>query len=156
MTTSLFLIVASADGAPDISTAIMDMSRSASRTCFMRPPSEIRPQGIIACASGRSSDRIEAARSARRHAAAEVQGVVDHPQGLDAGAGPANGDIAVIEDAAEDGLVDVHALDLVHVHLDGVPSDQTPLEDHAAVGDRELGADAPDPGPKPRDDRAHG
>jgi hypothetical protein len=32
-------------------------------------------------------------------------------------------------------LIDVHTRDLVHVHLDGVPVDESPLVDHAPVGD---------------------
>jgi len=49
-------------------------------------------------------------------------------------------------------LIDLHALDLVHVHLIGPPPDETFLVDDAPVGDRDLG----DPPPEPFLDQENG
>ena len=51
----------------------------------------------------------------------------------------------VVEDPAQDRLVDIHRCDLVHVHLDGVPGDEASLVDHAPIGDRDLGGPADEP-----------
>src|SRR5581483_11195677 len=48
----------------------------------------------------------------RRDGVAELDGGIDLAQGLDAGAGAAHGDVAVIEQPAEHRLVDIDALDL--------------------------------------------
>ena len=62
---------------------------------------------------------------------AERERGVDQPERLEAGAGAADGDVAVVEEAAEQRLVDVDALDLVHVHLGGVAPDEAALQDDA-------------------------
>ena len=42
----------------------------------------------------------------------------------EAGAGAADDDVAIVEQAAEQRLVDVDALDLLDAHLDGVAADE--------------------------------
>src|SRR5947209_2835702 len=64
--------------------------------------------------------------------------MIDVRQRLDPHAGAVNDHVAIIEQAAEDGLVDVHALDLVHVHFHGVAAHEAALVDDPAVGDRDL------------------
>ena len=59
---------------------------------------------------------------------------------------PMIGDVAVVEDAAEDALVDVDALDLVEAHLEGAPLDEAGLVDDAQIGDVGLGGPAMEPG----------
>ena len=66
---------------------------------------------------------------------------------LEPRAGAADGDVAVVEKTAEQRLVDVDALDLVHVHLGGVAPDEAALQDDAAVGDGDLGGPALEPCP---------
>ena len=56
-------------------------------------------------------------------------------------------DIAVVEQATEDALVDVDALHLIHVHLDGVPVDEAALEDDPAIGDGDFGGQPSEPCP---------
>ena len=52
---------------------------------------------------------------------------------------------AVVEHAPEDRLIDLDALDLVHVHFVGLPLDQTGLVDDPPVGDCDLGDSPLDP-----------
>ena len=59
---------------------------------------------------------------------------------------PLDGDGAVVQHPSGHRLIDIHARDLVHVHLDGVPVDKSPLVDHAPVGDGDLGGPAYEPG----------
>ena len=59
---------------------------------------------------------------------------------------PQDGDVAVIEDAAQNALVDVDALDLVEAHLEGAALDEAGLVDDAHVGDVGLGGPAMEPG----------
>src|ERR1700740_3257841 len=54
--------------------------------------------------------------------------------------------IAVIENAAENALVDVNALDLVKAHLKGAAFDEPGLVDDAQIGDVGLGGPAMEPG----------
>ena len=54
--------------------------------------------------------------------------------------------VAVVEDAAEDALVDVDALDLVEAHLKRLPLDKAGLVDDAQIGDVGLGGPAMEPG----------
>ena len=61
-------------------------------------------------------------------------------------------DDAVVEDASENRLVDIHRLDLVHVHLGGLAPNEPTLEDDTLVGDRELGDPANEPGAQERCD----
>src|SRR5690348_2575068 len=73
---------------------------------------------------------------------------------LDTDAHASDDDVAVVEDAAEDRLVDVDALDLVEMHLDGAPADEAALVDDAAVGHRNLGCPAAEPGDEQQYGRA--
>src|SRR5438034_932256 len=77
--------------------------------------------------------------------------MIDVRQRLDPHAGAVNDHIAVIEQAAEDGLVDVHALDLVHVHFHGVAAHEAALVDDPAVGDRDLRSHPVKPGARQQD-----
>jgi hypothetical protein len=72
-------------------------------------------------------------------------GDVAERRALHAGAG--EGDVAVVEEAPEDALVDLDALHLRDEELHGLPLDQAGLRDHALVGDRELGGGVADPRP---------
>jgi len=42
-------------------------------------------------------------------------------------------------------LIDVDALDLLHIHLDRMAPDQSALEDDATIGDRDFGRPATKP-----------
>src|SRR6266571_5079395 len=59
--------------------------------------------------------------------------MIDVRQRLDPHAGAVNDHVAIIEQAAEDGLVDVHALDLVHVHFHGVAAHEAGSRGRAGV-----------------------
>src|SRR5262249_8832837 len=67
---------------------------------------------------------------------------------LDADADTTDEDVAVVEDAAEDRLIDVDAFDLVEMHLDGASANEAALVDDAPVGHRDLGGPAAKPGPE--------
>ena len=58
---------------------------------------------------------------------------------LHALADAADGDVAVVEHAAQNALVDIDALDLVQRHLEGTPLDEAELVHHPPVGDVGLG-----------------
>src|SRR4051812_48975387 len=60
------------------------------------------------------------------HGAAKGERRLDHAQGFQAVAGAAHQHVAVVEHPSQDRLVDVDALDLVHVHLDGDAADESP------------------------------
>ena len=77
--------------------------------------------------------------------AAELERRVDLAKRLQAGAGAAHGDVAVVEEPAEERLVDVDALDLLDAHLDRVAADEAALEDDPPVGDRDLRGPALEP-----------
>jgi hypothetical protein len=47
-----------------------------------------------------------------------------------------NHDRSEIEQAAQYGLIDIHALDFIHIHFDGVAADQATLEDDAPIRHR--------------------
>src|ERR1700733_313878 len=57
-----------------------------------------------------------------------------------------DGDVAIIQDAAEDALIDIDALDLVEGHLEGPPLDEAGLVDNPQIGDVGLGGPAMEPG----------
>src|SRR5690242_9306710 len=88
--------------------------------------------------------------SPRGHSVAEGERRVDAPQRLDAVASAANDDVAIVENAAEDRLIDIDALDLVHVHFDRVAADEAGLVDDAAVGHVDLSRPPPEPGAETR------
>src|SRR4030088_2778340 len=70
-----------------------------------------------------------------------------------------HGDAAVVEDAAENALVDVDALDLVKAHFKRTSLDEAGLVDDAQVGDVGFGGPAVEPGfhgPVQCHDRHHG
>ena len=59
---------------------------------------------------------------------------------------PKNRYVAVVEDAAEDALVDVDALDLVDTHLERLPLNEAGLVDDTEIGDVGLGGPSMEPG----------
>src|SRR5580704_9223163 len=67
--------------------------------------------------------------------AAEIEWRGDGGDGLLALADAHDCHVAIIEQTAEDALVDVDALDLVQRHLEGAPLDEPGLVHHAHVGD---------------------
>src|SRR5579883_2081899 len=70
---------------------------------------------------------------------------IDLAYRLESAARSAHGDIAVIEDSPEQALVDVDALDFLHVHLDRMAADEAFLENDAAVGHRDFRRHASEP-----------
>src|SRR5215831_2836553 len=84
--------------------------------------------------------------SAGGHPISKFKWRVDIIQRFDANAGPANGDVAVVEHPSQYRLVDIHALNLIHVHLNRVSADEAPLVDDAAVSHINLCGPAPKPG----------
>src|SRR6185437_2043503 len=81
----------------------------------------------------------------RRDEVAELERPRDQAQRLEARAGAADQNVAIVENAAGHRLVHMDAFDLVHVHLERVPADETVLVDDAAFGDRHFGGEAPPP-----------
>ena len=73
---------------------------------------------------------------------AEFEGRGDGVDGLVALTDAKDRDVAVIEETAEDALVDVDALDLVEAHLECLPLDEPGLVDNAQIGDVGLGGPA--------------
>src|SRR6185312_8071283 len=88
--------------------------------------------------------------SPRGHGIAEGERRIDPAQRLDAVAGAANDDVAIVEDAPEDRLIDIDALDFVHVHFDRVAADEAGLVNDAAVGHVDLSRPPPEPGAETR------
>src|SRR6266550_4868996 len=77
---------------------------------------------------------------------AECEGRGDGRDGFLALADALDGHVAVIEDAAQDRLVDVDALDLVEADFERAPLDEPGLVDHAQIGDVGLGGRAMETG----------
>ncbi len=67
-------------------------------------------------------------------------------QWLEAYTDAADGDVAVIQQPAEDRLIDIDAFDLVHVHFDRLAADETLLVDYSAIGHFDFGRPAFEPG----------
>src|SRR5436190_845635 len=88
--------------------------------------------------------RTEARRRRRCRAGGVPKG--NRGDGLLALAYAHDGDVAIVEDAAEDGLVDIDTLDLVEAHLEGLARDETGLVDDAQIGDVGLRGPAVEPG----------
>src|SRR5260370_1341063 len=90
---------------------------------------------------------------------AEVERRSDRRDRLGPLADASHRDVAVVQDAAENALVDIDALDLVEAHFERAPLDEPGLVDHAQIGDVGLGGPAMEPGlegPVQRRDRHHG
>jgi hypothetical protein len=76
--------------------------------------------------------------SPRGHGRTQLQRRVDHVERLESASRAADREIAVVEKPAEQRLIDIDALDLVHVHFD-----RTTTHARAAAGpDFELGSAA--------------
>src|SRR5580692_7046849 len=71
--------------------------------------------------------------SPRRDCGSQPQRRIDGFQPLERAADAAHGDVAVVEQPPKQRLIDVDALDLLHVHLDGMPADQAAFENDAAI-----------------------
>src|SRR6185437_5487984 len=102
------------------------------RAHHLFPAAAERPAAALTLLAG-------VAHRLRRDVGAEGERVADPLHWLERAAGAAHHQRAVAEEAAEDALVDIDALDLGAVHLDGVAGEDAALEDHALVGDGELG-----------------
>ena len=74
-----------------------------------------------------------------------ASGEVDGADGFPALADAHDGHVAVVHDAAENALVDVHAFDLVDAHLEGAALDEAGLVDNPEIGDVGLGGPAMEP-----------
>src|ERR1700692_1781937 len=95
----------------------------------------------------------------RRAVIAELKWRSDGIDGLGPLAHAPHRDVAVVEDATRNALVDVDALDLVEAHLERAALDEAGLVDDAHVGDVGLGGPAAEPGPpgpEKQHDRPHG
>src|SRR5205814_8911459 len=79
------------------------------------------------------------AGSDRRHVIAKIDRAIDGVQALHGFAGAPAGDVAVIEYAAEDALIDIDALHFVHMQLDGVAIDESGLVADPPTGDGDVG-----------------
>src|SRR6202011_1378307 len=77
---------------------------------------------------------------------AEIQRRSDGRDGLRAFADATNRHVAIVEDAAQNALVDVDALDLVERHFEGAPLDEPGLVHDAQIGDVGLGGPAVEQG----------
>src|SRR6516164_5834163 len=78
---------------------------------------------LLAAREARSNSRL-LRRRAGRDVGAKAQRITDIADRLEAAAGAAHNDCAIAENATEQRLVDIDALDLVAVHLDRVPGEQ--------------------------------
>src|SRR5579883_2335002 len=94
--------------------------------------------------------------SARRNRAPQFERRVDLADRLERAPGAADRDIAVVENAPKQRLVDIDAFDLLHVHLDRVAADEAALENDAAVGHRDFRRRAAKPRPHETGDSQEG
>src|SRR5262245_35740116 len=76
----------------------------------------------------------------------EFERRVDIVQRFDPDTSPANDDVAIIKHSSENRLIDIDAFNLVHVHLNRMPTDEAPLIDDAAVGHVDFRGPASEPG----------
>src|SRR5215475_2766202 len=79
------------------------------------------------------------------HMVAEFDRRIDVLERFDSDAHAANDDIAIAEDATDNRLLDVDALDLVHLHFDRAAADEAALVNDTSVGHRNLGDEPPEP-----------
>src|SRR5262245_21521636 len=84
--------------------------------------------------------------SAGGHLISEFKRRVDIVERFDSDAGSANDDVAIIQHPSENRLIDIDAFNLVHIHLNRMPTDETPFVDDAAVGHIDFRGPAPEPG----------
>jgi hypothetical protein len=91
--------------------------------------------------------------SAGGHRCPQLQRCIDHAEIFKTAPGAVDRDIAVVEEAADQRLIDVDAFNFLHVHLDGVPTYKTTLQDDAAISDGNFGRPATKPG---GNESAHG
>jgi len=87
------------------------------------------------------------------HGSPQFQRRIDQAESRKTASGAPDCDIAVVKQPAGQGLIDIDAFNLLHVHLDGGPAYKTTLQDDAAIGDSDFGRQAPKPG---RDEGAGG
>src|SRR6266568_1737630 len=90
----------------------------------------------------RWSGRAAIDGSGRGHVIAQLDRRIDVLDGLGPLSNTAHNDIAVIENAAQHGLLDVDALDLVERNFKGVPADEALLVDDTPGGHGHLGRPA--------------
>src|ERR1700753_1734843 len=82
----------------------------------------------------------------RRDVVTEAERRGDGADGLRALADPAHRDVAIIQQTAQDTLIDVDTLDLVETHFKGAALDKAGLVDNPQIGDVGLGGPAMEPG----------
>jgi hypothetical protein len=87
------------------------------------------------------------------HGRPQFQRRIDQAKSRKTASGAPDCDIAVVKQTAGQGLIDIDALNLLHIHLDGGPTYKTTLQDDAPIGDSDFGRQAPKPG---RDEGANG
>src|SRR3954469_18624778 len=75
------------------------------------------------------------------------------PERLEAFARSQKSHMAIIEDAPKDRLIDLHALDFVHIHLVRPAADEACLVNDAAVRDRDFGGSLNEPFAKQKNER---
>src|SRR5215203_2850272 len=83
--------------------------------------------------------------SADHHCVAKLQWLSNVVQGCDPFARATNRDRSIAEQSPEDGLVHIHAFNLVHVDLGRMALDQAALGDDAPVCDSDLCSKALEP-----------
>jgi len=87
------------------------------------------------------------------HRSPQFQRRIDQAESCKTASGTPDCDIAVVEQAAGQRLIDIDALDLLHVHFDRGPTYKGTLQDDAAIRNSNFGRQATQPG---RDEGANG
>ena len=72
--------------------------------------------------------------SGGRYLVAKLDGPVDVAKWFERRAGAMDGDVAIVEQPTDHRLVDVHTLDLVHIHFHRTTLDEALSIDHAEIG----------------------
>ena len=99
------------------------------------------------------AERLERRALPRRNRVPEFDRMGDQSQPLDRSAGAANADRAVVEDPAEDRLIDDDQFDLVDVHLVRMAVDEALRINDAMVRHRDFDGEGVPPGAS-QDDKA--
>src|SRR5215203_3603375 len=78
-------------------------------------------------------------RSYARNVISQLDRCGHQPEGLKAFPSPQKSHVAVIQNAPQDRLIDLHAFDLVEIHFVGPAADETRLVNDPPVRSRDLG-----------------
>ncbi len=79
------------------------------------------------------------------HLLFKIQRLADHIEGIGDASGAGDDDGAKIQQPAPDALIHLHAFHTSQKYFNGFPFQETFLDDHALVGDPELGGQIMDP-----------